>query len=517
MAKKRKSRTPQPSVEQPAPADEPINEPELEQTAIDDAIDENAQNPEQNTENYEQEAEDNQQDNEEEEEEEEEEVEEEEEEDEDEENDQETTGNEVIKTEEETENLDLDDEPVEKLLEPFSKEQLVLLLKEAVTKHPEFIESVQAIADADPAHRKIFAYGLGWDTTTEVLLSEYGKYGEIEDCKHVVDKVSGKSKGYAFILFKHRAGAQKALKEPQKKIGSRVSSCQLASAGPGPGNAQSSAANANAPVVSEYTQRKIFVSNVAADIDPNKLLEFFSKFGEIEDGPLGLDKQTGKPRGFALFVYKSVESAKKALEEPHKVFEGHTLHCQKAVDGPKPNKPFFQQPHQQHNQYGGGGGHHHPSKKSKYSNSGGGGGYGPGHGHLMAPAGPSMGYNPAVSPALTPVLGQALTALLSSQGGGLGNLLGLGGAPQGMPPAGYGAQPGMQGGYPNPQAGQGGNRPQQGGAPYMGHDSTMFLFWTPLNLLKFRQVMQKKSLLYVAKSKLCLKSRFVNPYFFFYL
>ncbi|KAI3814260.1 hypothetical protein L1987_19010 [Smallanthus sonchifolius] len=455
MAKKRKSRAQQPSVEEPVPMEDPqeqINEPqqELETTANDDVggLDleqvsaENDQNPD---ENNEQEAEDDQED------------------DGDEETDEETTVNQVKVEEngEETEDL----EPVEKLLEPFSKEQLVLLLQEAVSKHPEFIESVQKIADADPAHRKIFVHGLGWDTTSEVLISEFGKYGEIEDCKAVVDKVSGKSKGYAFMLFKHRAGAQKALKEPQKKIGNRMTSCQLASAGPIP------APPPTAPVVSELTQRKIFVSNVAADIDPQKLFGFFSKFGEIDDGPLGLDKQTGKPRGFALFVYKSVESAKKALEEPHKIFEGHTLHCQKAVDGPKPNKPFFQQPHQ-HQQYGGGG-HHHPSKKSKYSGSGGGGG----HGHLMAPSGPPVGYNPAVPPALTPALGQALTALLATQGAGLGNLLGLGGPPQGMPHAGYGnqagasygAQPGMQGAYPNSQAGQGGNRQQQGGAPYMGH------------------------------------------------
>ncbi|GFP94237.1 ubp1-associated protein 2a [Phtheirospermum japonicum] len=87
------------------------------------------------------------------------------------------------------------------------------------------------------------------------------------------------------------------------------------------------------PPQSEYTQRKIYVSNVSAELDPRKLLEFFSKFGEIEEGPLGLDKQTGKPRGFCLFVYKSLESAKKALEEPHKNYEGHMLHCQKAVDG----------------------------------------------------------------------------------------------------------------------------------------------------------------------------------------
>ncbi|KAI3695716.1 hypothetical protein L1987_78716 [Smallanthus sonchifolius] len=421
MAKKRKSRAQQPSVEEPVPMEDPqeqINEPqqELETTANDDVggleleqvADENAQNPD---ENNEQEAEDDQED------------------DGEEESDEEPTVNEV-KVEE---NREETDEPVEKLLEPFSKEQLVLLLTEAVSKHPEFIESVQKIADADPAHRKIFVHGLGWDTTSEVLISEFGKYGEIEDCKAVVDKVSGKSKGYAFMLFKHRAGAQKALKEPQKKIGNRMTSCQLASAGPIP------APPPITPVVSELTQRKIFVSNVAADIDPQKLSDFFSKFGEIDDGPLGLDKQTGKPRGFALFVYKSVEGAKKALEEPHKIFEGHTLHCQKAVDGPKPNKPFFQQPHQ-HQQYGGGGGHHHPSKKSKYSGSGGGGGGG--HGHLMAPSGPPMGYNPAVPPSLTPALGQALTALLATQGAGLGNLLGLGGPPQGMPHAGYGNQAG---------------------------------------------------------------------------
>ncbi|KAK9280255.1 hypothetical protein L1049_013943 [Liquidambar formosana] len=206
--------------------------------------------------------------------------------------------------------------------------------------------------------------------------------------------------------------------------------------------------------------------------------------GRIEDGPLGLDKHTGKPKGFALFVYKSIESAKKALEEPHKNFEGHTLHCQKAIDGPKPSKPY----HQHHYQP------HYPSRKekNKYSAAAGGGGGG-GQGHLMAPSGHGVGFNPAVAAqALNPALGQALTALLASQGAGLGltNLLGgLGGAPvnQAGPPvmnnagygnqpgASYGNQPGMQGGYQNPQMGQSsGGRSQQGvnnmgGAPYMGH------------------------------------------------
>ncbi|KAK8918672.1 hypothetical protein KSP39_PZI021610 [Platanthera zijinensis] len=238
---------------------------------------------------------------------------------------------------------------LQQLLEPFSKDQLLVLLRDAALNHPDILVSIRRTADADPAHRKIFVHGLGWNATAETLIDAFRQFGEIEDCKAVVDKISGRSKGYGFILFKHRSSARRALKEPQKKIGNKMTACQLASAGPPPifAPAVVPATTAALPTpaifpVSELTQRKIYVSNVGSDIDPHKILQFFSKFGEIEEGPLGLDKTTGKPRGFCLFVYKNAESAKRALEEPHRNFEGHILHCQKAIDGPKPNKQPIQ-------------------------------------------------------------------------------------------------------------------------------------------------------------------------------
>lgn len=294
-----------------------------------------------------------------------------------------------------------------------------------------------------------------------------------------------------------------------------MTACQLASIGP----VQQTpvVAAAVAPLVvpgSEYTQRKIYISNVGADLDAQKLFGFFSRFGEIEEGPLGLDKVTGKPKGFCLFVYKSAESARRALEEPHKEFEGHILHCQKAIDGPKPTKMQHQpQQQQQHvnsvnhlNQL-------NPlSQRTQFQRHDNVGFIGGSSvavsqpGHLMAPAGPVAGYNQAaasasaaqgLNPALTPALGQALTALLASQGAtlGLGNLLGSLGASSAVTPgvpaaghgvqSGYSAQPtisptvmgaygnavpqaGLQVLYPNQQLGQGGSgRGQYGGAaPY---------------------------------------------------
>ncbi|XP_073054093.1 UBP1-associated protein 2B-like [Primulina eburnea] len=390
---------------------------------------------------------------------------------------------------------ELEEEPLEKLLEPFSKDQIVLLVKEAVAKHPDIIDNVRELADADPSHRKIFVHGLGWDATSETITSVFGKYGDIEDSRVVIDKNSGKAKGYGFILFRHRHGARRALKQPQKLIGSRMTSCQLASAGPVPAPPPIAGSTVSGAPVNEYTQKKIYVSNVSAEIDVNKLVEFFSKFGEIEEGPLGLDKQTGKPRGFCLFVYKSTESAKKALEEPHKKFEGQILHCQKAIDGPKHSKGYFNpqhgQPHQQQSQplvhhQGQQGYYQRTVKRGKYAESS--GGMLHTSGHLMAPsAGPAvppMTFNHPVPPA---AIGQAVAALLATQGAGLGigNLLGgigTGVNPQGgqtmmnnvgygVPGAsGYGGQSVVQGGYGvQPPMGQGGVRPHQGAAPYMGH------------------------------------------------
>ncbi|KAJ4952375.1 hypothetical protein NE237_029207 [Protea cynaroides] len=230
-----------------------------------------------------------------------------------------------------------EEEDLTKVLEPFNKEQLIDLLRTAAANDSKVLEEIHRVADRDPAHRKLFVHGLGWETTSEKLSEFFSQYGELEDCNVVVDKTTGKSKGYGFLLFKHRRGAQKALKEPQKKIESRMTACQLASAGPVNTFHSNSVSHTQQPQQpsQDNLPRKIYVGNVHPDIPGDKLHAFFSKYGEIEEGPLGFDKQTGKSKGFALFIYKTVEGARKALEEPNKSYEGYQLYCQKATDSHK--------------------------------------------------------------------------------------------------------------------------------------------------------------------------------------
>ncbi|XP_042375762.1 UBP1-associated protein 2B-like [Zingiber officinale] len=224
-----------------------------------------------------------------------------------------------------------EEDDVSKLLELLSREHLVSLLVTAAASDPTTLSEIRRVADLDPAHRKIFVHGLGWETTKEGLRAAFSGYGDIDDCRVIFDKANGRGKGYGFVLFRHCSSACRALRRSQKLIDDRMISCQLATAG-----LSAHPAHHNNPGPSAGHQdnlsRKIYVGNVHPGINGAHLLSFFSQYGEIEEGPIGFDRRTGKPKGFALFVYKTAEGAMRALEEPRKYFEGHLLHCERAFD-----------------------------------------------------------------------------------------------------------------------------------------------------------------------------------------
>ena len=53
---------------------------------------------------------------------------------------------------------------------------------------------------------------MSYDTTEKKLRREFEQYGPIKAVKMVVDKVSGKSRGYAFIEFENEADVAVAYK-----------------------------------------------------------------------------------------------------------------------------------------------------------------------------------------------------------------------------------------------------------------------------------------------------------------
>ncbi|KAI3848611.1 hypothetical protein MKX03_010321 [Papaver bracteatum] len=213
---------------------------------------------------------------------------------------EETEEEEESETEEKPEEEE-EEEDITKLLEPFNKKQLIDIICSISTENREIIQEIIKRADQDPSHCELFVHGLDWETTSDQLKEIFSTYGDIIQCRVVGDRITGKSKGYGFILYKQRKSVSKALKEPLKKIGNRIAMCHLSS--------------------NQQKRRKVFVDYT----------RFFSKYGEIEEGPFGFDLNTGKFNGYAKFTYKTVEGARRALEQPIKRFDGHHLYCQMAT------------------------------------------------------------------------------------------------------------------------------------------------------------------------------------------
>ncbi|CAN1149997.1 UBP1-associated protein 2C [Linum perenne] len=258
---------------------------------------------------------------------------------------------------------------IRKIIEPFTKDQLLDILQTAAVHHSDVLDAIRSLADSDVTARKLFIRGLSADTTTETLRGLFSSYGELDEAIVILDKNTGKSKGYGFVTFKHIDGARMALKEPSKKIDGRMTVTQLASAGQsGSGSSAVDLASAgqsgSGSSAVDVSLRKIYVGNVPYDIPSERLLAFFSMYGEIEEGPLGFDKSSGKAKGFAFMIYKTEEGARAAIAEPMKNINGFQVVCKLAADNKKGKnhgaenaqaQPNMQQGSMQHQQpYGSG-------------------------------------------------------------------------------------------------------------------------------------------------------------------
>lgn len=105
---------------------------------------------------------------------------------------------------------------------------------------------------------------------------------------------------------------------------------------------------------------KVFVGNLDFATTRDQVEALFSEIGQVQDVFLPMDRETGRPRGFAFVEFTSEEHAEQAIER----FNGHELggrplRVNAAEDRPRRSGPPF----------GGGGG-------GDFSFGGGGGGFG---------------------------------------------------------------------------------------------------------------------------------------------
>ncbi|XP_071717338.1 uncharacterized protein [Rutidosis leptorrhynchoides] len=222
----------------------------------------------------------------------------------------------------------LSHDEIYKIIQPFTREQLLQIVTTAALRHSDVLNSVQSIADYDYSQRSLYISGLDAETTSENLRNFFTTYGELIDAFAVTDTVTGKGKGYGYITFKYTDGAIRALKEPNKTIGGKMTVTRLARHSNQNDNNGISKNNEGV----DNTYRKVYVGNVWSNkISRQRLLDHFASYGEVEEGPIGTGKKQQTFSGFAFFIYKNEEGARACLLDPIKNIDGHLLHCRLAI------------------------------------------------------------------------------------------------------------------------------------------------------------------------------------------
>jgi RNA recognition motif-containing protein len=59
---------------------------------------------------------------------------------------------------------------------------------------------------------KLFVGGMSWDTTTEGLRDAFSRFGKIVDVMVIVDRATGRSRGFGFVTFENAIDAGAAVK-----------------------------------------------------------------------------------------------------------------------------------------------------------------------------------------------------------------------------------------------------------------------------------------------------------------
>ncbi|KAM3940347.1 heterogeneous nuclear ribonucleoprotein D-like isoform 2-T4 [Leptodactylus fuscus] len=163
---------------------------------------------------------------------------------------------------------------------------------------------------------KMFIGGLSWDTSKKDLTEYLSRFGEVVDCTIKTDPVTGRSRGFGFVLFKDAISVDKVLETKEHKLDGKLIDPKRAKALKG-----------------KEPPKKVFVGGLSPDTTEEQIKEYFGGFGDIENIELPMDTKTNERRGFCFITYTDEEPVKKLLESRyHQIGSGK---CEIKVAQPK--------------------------------------------------------------------------------------------------------------------------------------------------------------------------------------
>lgn len=161
----------------------------------------------------------------------------------------------------------------------------------------------------------------------------FESYGEVIDATLMLDRDTGKSRGFGFITFKDPVAVKKVLEESSHFLDGKIVECKEAI----PKSADPSDPS---KTTNNFRTRKIFVGGLPHELTETTFAEYFSRYGCVVQSLIMKDRDTGKPRGFGFVTFDTEEAVEEVLKnlKDHKLM-GKWVECKKATPSSKFTSP----------------------------------------------------------------------------------------------------------------------------------------------------------------------------------
>merc|ERR1711981_1404787 len=141
----------------------------------------------------------------------------------------------------------------------------------------------------------------------------FGTYGEIENINLKMDPMTGRSRGFAFIVFKDLPGIEAALKQTAHVVKGKKVTCKKA----------------------EARQGKIYVGKLPAGeaLSKGDLQAHFEQFGSVVEVVRPVDKmKNNEPKTFAFITFAREDAAKQLVKQGQSTInDTHTVEIKKVT------------------------------------------------------------------------------------------------------------------------------------------------------------------------------------------
>jgi RNA recognition motif-containing protein len=165
---------------------------------------------------------------------------------------------------------------------------------------------------------KLFVGGLNYLSLRDDIKSYFQTFGKVQSCSLLMDKVTGKSRGFAFVSIKDPKNIlEKKILSRKHEINGKIVDVKPAVEGKKREEMMDSS-------------KKIFVGGLEPSVTEKDLIDFFSKYGKVKDASVLFDNNRNASRGFGFVSFEDKDVVDKLVKENNFVLKSRKIDVKRA-------------------------------------------------------------------------------------------------------------------------------------------------------------------------------------------